>query len=118
MKELRLATISTFAAANAWVAAFMVAYNAQFWRAPKNGRDLHRKLTEADDLSEVLAWREERTVTKNLTPHYDRMMLLLDPTPLARGLVRRTVDVVNYPDGRFAIQIKGVSLPVRKFDNI
>jgi hypothetical protein len=38
----------------------------------------------ADDLSEVLAWREERTFTKNLTLHYDRMMLLLDPTPLAR----------------------------------
>jgi hypothetical protein len=36
-------------------------------RAPGNAEDQHRKLTEADDLSEVLAWREERTVTKNLT---------------------------------------------------
>jgi hypothetical protein len=33
----------------------------------------------ADDLDEILAWREERTVTRNLTLHYDRMMLLLDP---------------------------------------
>jgi hypothetical protein len=77
-KELRLAGISTIEAANAWVPAFMVDYNTRFGRAPENAKDLHRKLTEADDLSEVLAWREKRTVTKNLTLHYDRMMLLLD----------------------------------------
>jgi hypothetical protein len=118
VKELRLAGISTIEAANAWVPTFMADYNARFGRDPENPKDLHRKLTEADELSEVLAWREERTVTKNLTLHYDRMMLLLDPTPLARGLVRKTVDVVNYPDGRFAVQFEGVSLPFRKFDKI
>jgi hypothetical protein len=96
----------------------MVDYNKRFARAPENAKDLHRKLTKADDLSEVLAWREERTVTKNLTLHYDRMMLLLDPTPFARGLVRKTVDVVNYPDGRFAVQFEGISLSFRKFDKI
>jgi hypothetical protein len=118
VKELRLAGISTIEAANAWVPAFMVDYNKRFARAPENAKDLHRKLTKADDLSEVLAWREERTVTKNLTLHYDRMMLLLDPTPFARGLVRKTVDVVNYPDGRFAVQFEGISLSFRKFDKI
>jgi hypothetical protein len=46
------------------------------------------------------------------------MMLLLDPTLLARGLVRKTVDVVNYPDGRFAVQFEGVALSFRKFDKI
>ena len=118
VKELRLAGISTIEAANAWVPAFMADYNRRFGRDPENAKDLHRKLTEAVDLSEVLAWREERTVTKSLTLHYDRMMLMLDPTPLARGLVRKTVDVVNYPDGRFAVQFEGVSLPFRTFDKI
>jgi hypothetical protein len=118
VKELRLAGISTIEAANTWVPAFMVDYNTRFGRDPENAKDLHRKLTAADDLSEVLAWREERTVTKNLTLHYDRMMLLLDPTPLVRGLARKTVNVVNYPDGRFAVQFEGISLPFRKFDKI
>src|SRR6202162_4095607 len=118
VKELRLARIATMGGANALTAAFMADYNTRFGRAPANAKDLHRKLTAADDLSEVLAWREERTVTKNLTLHYDRMMLMLDPTPLARGLARKTVDVVNYPDGRFAVQFEGVSLPFRKFDKI
>src|SRR4051812_20144803 len=68
--------------------------------------------------SQILAWREERKVTRNLTLRYDRMMLMLDPTPLARGLAGRTVEVVNYPDGRFAIQYEGATLPFRVFDKI
>ena len=71
-----------------------------------------------DDLDEILAWREMRTVTRNLTLHYDRMMLMLEPTPLARSLARKSVEVVNYPDGRFAIQPRGINLPFRVFDKI
>jgi hypothetical protein len=78
----------------------------------------NRSLSPSEDLDEILAWREERTVTQNLTLHYDRMMLILDPTPLARGLVRKKVEVVNYIDGRFAIRSNGVDLPFKLFDKI
>jgi hypothetical protein len=118
VKELRLAGISTIAAANVWLPGFIEAYNARFGREPANAKDLHRPLTAADDLDEILAWREKRTVTKNLTLPYDQMMLLLEPTPFARGLVRKKVEVVNYPDGRFAVQFEGTSLPYRVFDKI
>jgi hypothetical protein len=118
VKELRLAGISTVAAANAWLPGFISTHNDRFGRAPANAKDLHRKLTPADDLDEILAWREERTVTHNLTLHYDRMMLMLDPTPFARGLARKKVEVVNYPDGRFAIRYNGTALSFRRFDKI
>jgi hypothetical protein len=118
VKELRLAGISSIAAANAWLPGFIVAHNARFARDPTNAKDLHRPVSRADDLDEILAWREQRTVTQNLTLHYDRMMLLLDPTPLARGLVRKTVEVVNYPDGRFAVQFNGSALGFKLFDKI
>jgi len=118
VKELRLAAISSIEAANAWLPGFITAYNARFGREPANAKDLHRPLTAADDLDEILAWRETRTVTHNLTLHYDRMKLILDPTPLARGLVRKKVEVVNYPDGRFAVQFNGRSLSFRVFDKI
>ncbi len=49
---------------------------------------------------------------------YDRMMLLLDPTPFTRGLVRKKIEVVNYPDGRFVVQFEGTPLPFRLFDKI
>jgi len=118
VKELRLAGISTIAAANAWLAGFIITHNGRFGRVPANAKDLHRPLSVADDLDEVLAWREERTVTRSLTLHYDRMMLMLDPTPLARGLAGKKVEVVNYPDGRFAIRFNGTALPFRVFDKI
>jgi hypothetical protein len=118
VKELRLAGISTVEAANTWLPGFIEDYNKRFGRAPANAKDLHRPLSEADDLNEILAWREERKLTRNLTLRYDRMMLLLDPTPLARGLAGRTVEVVNYPDGRFAVRHDGVALPFRMFDKI
>jgi hypothetical protein len=118
VKELRLAGISTIAAANAWLPGFIDSYNARFGRQPANAKDVHRPLTAADNLDEILAWREPRTVTLNLTLQYDQMMLMLEPTPFARGLVRKKVEVVNYPDGRFAVQFDGTSLPFRVFDKI
>lgn len=118
VKELRLAGISTTAAANAWLPSFLTDYNRRFGRVPANAKDLHRPLTEADNLDETLAWRETRMVTNNLTLHYDRMMILLTSTPATIGLMRKKVDVVNYPDGRFAVQFEGVSLPFQVFDKI
>jgi hypothetical protein len=77
VKELRLAGIASIEAANTWLPGFVDGYNRRFGQAPANAKNLHRSLTRADDLTEILAWREQRTVTKNLTLHYDRMMLLL-----------------------------------------
>jgi hypothetical protein len=105
-------------AANAWLPGFVADYNGRFGRVPASSKDLHRPLSARDDLDEALAWRETRTVTANLTLHYDRMMLLLDPTPQARGLARKQVEVVNYPDGRFAVRHAGTDLPFRVFDKI
>ena len=42
---------------------------------------------------------------------------MLDPTPLARGLVRKKV-VVNYPDGCFAVQFEGMPFGFKLFDKI
>jgi hypothetical protein len=118
VKEMRLAGIASIEAANTWLPGFIADHNDRFGRDPANSKNLHRPLCAADDLDEILAWREERTVTQNLTLHYDRMMLILEPTPLARSLVRKKVEVVNYPDGRFAVQFDGTSLPYRLFDKI
>ena len=46
------------------------------------------------------------------------MTLLLEPTAAARGLVRKTVEVVNYPDGRFAVRDAGADLAFRVFDTL
>ena len=118
VKELRLAGVSGIEQANAWLPGFLADYNGRFGRQPLNGTDLHRPLSASDDLDEILAWREARVVSKDLTLHFDRMLLLLDPTPLTRGLARQKVEVVNYPSGRFAVRHGGADLSFRVFDAI
>src|SRR5208282_2656232 len=53
VKELRLAGVSSIAAANAWLPGFITAYNTRFGRDPANAKDLHRPLARADDLDEI-----------------------------------------------------------------
>ena len=102
VKELRLVGISTIAAANAWLPGFIAGHNARFAKPARNAKDLHRLLTEADKLDEVIAWREVRTVTVNLTLHYDRMLLLLEPTLFAR------VSVLHGPEVRAHLPQSGL----------
>jgi transposase len=118
VKELRLAGIGTVEAANALLPAFVAAYNPRFAKPARRPDDLHRPLSTAHDLDEIMAVREERTVSASLTLRYDKMLLLLEPGEATRPLARKRVTVVNYPDGRFAVRHEGSDLPFRVFDKL
>ena len=66
VKELRLQGISTIAAGNELLPGFLADYNTRFGKEPRNPKNLHRPLSAGDDLTDVFAWREERTVSKSL----------------------------------------------------
>ena len=116
VKEMRLQGISTMAAGNAFLPAFMADYNARFAKPPFDDRDLHRCFSEHDDLDDAFAWKEERSVSANLTLQYDQVMFILVPNEITRPLARKRVTVIDYPDGRLAIRHNGVDLPYRAFD--
>lgn len=118
VKELRLRGINTLAEANAWAPSFMAAYNARFAKPPRSDFDAHRPLRADENLDTVLTWRESRIVTKSLTVQYDRVMYLLDDTPENRKLIRRYVEVWEYPDGRIEIRADGRALPYREYDRL
>jgi hypothetical protein len=118
VKELRLAGIDTIEAANAWLPSFMEDHNRRFAKPPKNDKNLHRPLATKENLTEILTTRYERTVSSDLTIHYDRMVLILEPSATSRPLAGKRVMIVNYPDGRFAIQHRGADLPFRVFDKL
>jgi len=118
VKELRLEGIDTLAAANTYLPGFMEWFNGKFAKAPANETDLHRSLTELDDLEEILSWQEERTVSNSLTVQYDRVLYLLEPTDLTKGLRRKKVRVHDYPDGTIAIKYAGADLPYSVFDKV
>jgi hypothetical protein len=116
VKEMRLLGISSMEAGNAFLPVFMTDYNARFAKPPFGDRDLHRSCAEHDDLDDAFAWKEERSVSVNLTLQYDQVIFILEPNEITRSLARKRVMVIDYPDGRLAIRHNGVDLPYRAFD--
>lgn len=39
-------------------------------------------------MDDAFAWKEERTVSSNLTLQYDKILFMLEPSPLTRPLAR------------------------------
>jgi transposase len=117
VKELRLAGVSDMEAGNAFLAGFKSRFNAKFAKAPAKPDNLHRALNvEPDRLAEVLCWRENRYVGKQLTFSYDRKRIMLEENELSRALVGKYVDTYVFVDGRFEVRWKGQALPYRIFD--
>jgi len=117
VKELRLAGISDMEAGNAFLESFKTRFNAKFAKVSAKPDNLHRALNvEPDRLAEVLCWRENRYVGKQLTFSYDRKRIMLEENELSRALVGKYVDTYVFVDGRFEVRWKGQSLPYRVFD--
>jgi transposase len=118
VKELRLVEISTMDAANAFLPSFVADYNTRFAKPPANPKDLHRPMTQRDNLEDEFTWQEERTLSQALTLQYDKVLFILEPSEAAQAAIGKRVTVVDYPDGRIAIRYKGEDLAFRTFDKI
>jgi len=118
VKAMRLEGISTIAEANAFLPGYMARHNQRFAKAPFDPRDLHRPLALHEDLKAEMVWREQRTVTQALTLHYNKALIILEPTDVSRSLAGKRIDVCEYPDGRLEIRHGDDVLPYRVFDKI
>ena len=118
MKELRLEGISSIEAANALMPRFIEAYNARFAKAPRDKHDAHRAPRPDEELDLIFSWRELRKVTKELTLHYERKLLLLEDSPENRRLIGKYLEVFQFPDGRVEIRVAGRALPYRVYEKL
>jgi|TARA_B110000977_G_C11026031_1_gene473187 hypothetical protein len=117
VKELRLAGISDMDAANAFLPSFMDRYNDRFAKIPRRADNLHRPMNiEPDHLRDVFCFRDERLVGKQLAFSYERQRIILAENEITRGLPGKYVDTFAFPDGRFEVRWKGVSIPYSIFD--
>src|SRR4029453_8800317 len=106
VKEMRLRGIDTVAAGNAFLPTFMAGYNARFAKPPFDERDLHRPLAGDDDLDDAFAWKEDRTVSKNLTLQYDQVLFVLEPmADLRSGTMAWTSLMKPSTSGRRSIRL-------------
>jgi transposase len=117
VKELRLESISTLEAANAYLSGFVARFNDRFATAPARPENHHRPLARTPaDLDAILAWREQRYVTQQLALSYDNKRIILEETSLTAGLVGKYIEIYEFPDGRLEVRWKGAALAHRVFD--
>jgi len=118
VKELRLRNISTLEAANAFMPIFIKDYNARFARHPRSSIDAHRAVRSDEGLDHIFVVKETRCVSKNLTLQYDKVLYMLQDTPLARSLEGIYIDVFHFPDGRIEPRARGQALPFKTYDRL
>ena len=118
VKELRLAWVTGIEAGNALLPTFIADYNSRFSRLPLNDKDLHRQLEVDESLRDIFVWREERTVSQNLTLQFDKALFMLEPGDVASKLAGKRATVSLYPSGRIMISYEGLPLSYQIFDKV
>jgi len=118
VKEMRLMGISDAEQGNKFLPGFMVGFNEKFGKEPINVKDMHRGLLPHEDLREIFSWQEGRTLSKNLTLQYDKILYLVEDSVANRNLARHKVTVFDYFDGSIKIKSNNRELAYRQFDKI
>jgi hypothetical protein len=103
VKELALAGITTFEAANEFIRdVYIPEHNARF--AVKAGQEGSAFVAiPGVDLNEILCIQEERQVGNDNTVTFHRHRLQIPPSPLRPHFVKARVRVRQYHDGTHAI---------------
>lgn len=103
VKELRLRRINNIEEANDYLPKFIEDYNKRFGKSPISTFNAHRPLLAHEDLTNILCWKEDRTVTHNLTVQYDKRLYLIEDNLQNRKLRRKRITVHDYEDGRIEV---------------
>ena len=73
-KEMRLCGISSMVQGNAYLPEFLTDFNQRFAVEPRSTVNAHRPLTAKEDLTRILTWQETRTLSKNLTLQFQKVV--------------------------------------------
>ena len=107
VKELRLRSISTIEAANAFVPEYLEDYNRRFAVVPRASLNAHRPLSPSFDLDRVLCLVETRSLSQHLTFSYKRTLYQIRTERPAYTLRHRKVEVREQMDGTLRVEHNG-----------
>lgn len=110
-KEMRLRGIDSQAAGNAYLPEFMQEFNARFGEDPRSSVDMHRSLTAKDKLSRILTWQETRSVSKNLTIQFEKVVYQIQTNRPSYALRNAQVTVCLNAQQEVTLLYNGKSLP-------
>ena len=116
IKEMRLAGVCTLAEAQAFAPLFMAKWNRRFAKPPLAEEDAHRPWTGTSEaLDEVLARREERTLSKALTFSSGAMMYCVKTAGPGIALRGARVTLYHFANGSMQVHYKNRILPCTPF---
>ncbi|HXF28591.1 MAG TPA: ISNCY family transposase [Chlamydiales bacterium] len=110
-KEMRLRGIHSQEAGNAYLPEFIQEFNARFGEDPRSSVDMHRSLTAKDELARILTWQETRSVSKNLTIQFEKVVYQIQTNRPAYALRNAQVTVCLNAQEQVTILYNGKSLP-------
>jgi transposase len=111
VKELRLREISTIEQANAFMADYRQDFNRRFAVQARSNHDAHRPLLFSDaELDLIFTLQQPRTLSKNLTLQYKRVIYQIQTARPSYALRQAQVTVCENAQGEITILYKGKSL--------
>jgi transposase len=110
-KEMRLRGISSMTDGNAYLPQFMADLNQRFAVVARSAVNAHRPLTAKDDLAHILTWQETRTLSKNLTLQFEKVVYQIQTDRPTYALRKAQVLVCVNAQEEITILYNGKTLP-------
>jgi len=114
-KELRLRNISSWQDGNAFLPEFMADFNRRFAVQPRSDLDAHQPLNDQDKLDQILTWQETRTLSKNLTLQFRKVVYQIQSKRPSYALRHAVVTVCLDAQENLVILYKGKPLDYTVF---
>lgn len=110
-KELRLRGIANRTEGNAYLPEFIADFNQRFAVDARSSVNAHRPLTTKDDLARILTWQETRTLSKNLTLQFQKIVYQIHTDRPTYALRNAQVRVCVNAQEEITILYNGKALP-------
>jgi len=115
VKELRLAGISDYIRANAFLEQYLPIYNRMFAVQPQIPLDCHEPLHPENDLDLIFTKRSKRTLSKDLHFQYQQVVYQIITDRPAYALQGRHVTVCEDELGHISVLLKHDQLKFKRF---
>ena len=110
-KEMRLRGLDSWEAGNAYLPEFLEDFNQRFAEDPRSSVDAHRPLTANNDLARILTWQETRSLSKNLTLQFEKLVYQIQTDRPSYALRNAQVTVCLNAQQEVTILYNGKPLP-------
>lgn len=103
VKEMRLRNISTMQAGNLYLPEFRKQFNNKFAVVPKSTINMHRKLTQQENLDDNLVQKHQRILSKSLSFSYENKLYQITTNRPSYALKHARVTIIENTTGTIKV---------------